>query len=97
MVESRVSRRASAELSIPASADSTDRRTRPQRSSSQEASKPYCHRLNGAIGRPPVTVLGIAPDVPPRPLAEVLPEALPLLAPPPKMLIAPRLLIFSRV
>src|ERR1700756_4798011 len=54
----------SADASTAASEASTDRRTRPHRSSSQEASKPYCQMLNGAMPLLPDTYVGPNPGEP---------------------------------
>ncbi len=62
-----MSRRLSADSCTCACALSTERRTRPHRSSSQEASNPVWNRSNGAVR----LVFGMPPCVPPSPFAWV--------------------------
>ena len=88
-------RRASADISIFASADSTSRRTRPQKSISHDESKPDWNRLNaGRWVDFAVALVGTPPSVPVSPLALV--PGVPLLAPPSRP-ITPRSEIRSRV
>src|SRR5579863_7458332 len=92
MVDTSRSRRASAWFSTEASAASTERRTRPQRSSSQEESKPACQMLNGAEA---LELVGVDAIPEPVPLAEE--AALAEVAATPTSLRTPLALACSRV